>query len=254
MINTEDLGTYLDGLLSHPAIKDASQNGVQVRGARPYTPVTKICSSVDAGMGVLEQAVKLNAQFLIVHHGLLWGRSLAIDGLYADKVRLCLEHGLALFASHLPLDTHPEFGNSAILGKHFGVSKIERGFLHSETPIGIIGEVSATSRESFVSKANMLVGCSGARMLPFGPAAIQRVGIVSGGTSTLFDYPEIAKLDLLITGEARHSNFHEAMERKINLLFVGHYASETVGVRAVGEHIQSKYGIEHEFIDMPTGI
>ncbi len=254
MVNTEDLATYIDGILLHSTVKDASQNGIQVRGDKSDSPVTKVCSSVDAGFAVLEQAIKLRAQFLIVHHGLLWGRSLPVDGPYADKIRLCMENGLTLFASHLPLDTHPEFGNSAILGKHFGLTKIERGFMHGQSQIGVIGEVNNAKRESFVTTANNLAGSAGARLLPFGPTNVSRVGIVSGGTSTLFEYPEIATLDLLITGEARQSNFHDAMERKINLLFVGHYASETVGVRAIGEHLRAKFSIEHEFIDMPTGI
>jgi putative NIF3 family GTP cyclohydrolase 1 type 2 len=91
-------------------------------------------------------------------------------------------------------------------------------------------------------------------MLPFGPTTIRRVGIVSGGTSSLFDLPEVSGLDLLITGEPRQSNFHDAAEHKLNLLFIGHYSSETVGVRAVGDHLAAKFGVQHEFIDVPTGI
>lgn len=253
-MNTEQLAHHVSEILAHSAIKDSSQNGIQIEGARRGTKVTKICTAVDSGMAVLEEAASRGAQMLFVHHGILWGRSLPVEGMYADKVRLCMERGLNLFASHLPLDCHTEFGNSAILARHFGLTEVRSGFLHGQTPIGVTGVIKPSTRAALIASGGRLLGSSGARMLEFGPEMITRVGIVSGGTSSLFDYPELAHLDLLITGEPRQSNYHEAMERKLNLLFIGHYASETVGVRALGEHLAAHFGLVHEFIDLPTGI
>jgi dinuclear metal center YbgI/SA1388 family protein len=254
MVNTIDLTTYTEQILNHGAIKDASQNGVQVGGALIDAPVLKVCSAVDSGISVLREAAKRGAQVLLVHHGLLWGRSLPVAGLYGEKVRFCMENGLTLFASHLPLDSHPEFGNSAQLARHFNLTEVRPSFMHGTAPIGVIADAPAATRESFMTRGAQLPGGYSPRMLPFGPTTIRRVGIVSGGTSSLFEMPEVTDLDLLITGEPRQSNFHDAAERKVNLLFIGHYSSETVGVRAVGDHLAAKFGVTHEFIDVPTGI
>ena len=256
MASVLTVSSFASDLLRHSEIQDASQNGLQICPDESR-PVRRICSAVDSGLAVLEAAAKRKADLLLVHHGLLWGKSLPIAGNYGEKVRLCMKRGLSLFASHLPLDTHLTLGNSAQLAGHFQLARPQQAFFHGKTPIGVVGELPSAAgvdASHFVSRAQKLVGSPVVRLLPFGPKRIRRVGIVSGGTSTLFDYPEISQVDLLITGEPRQSNYHDAREAQVNLLYVGHYASETVGVRALGELLRKRFRVAHEFIDIPTGI
>lgn len=244
--------TYLNELLIPGAFSDSAFNGLQVESS---STVTTVAVAVDAGESVIEKAIAAKAELLIVHHGLLWGHEQPISGTFGRKIRRLVQGGCSLYASHLPLDGHVEVGNNALLAKFFDLSFDSMFVMAGTKPIGVAAH-SPTPRsiDFYLHRARGLIGFGPHLVLPFGPAQITRVGIVSGsGSSELTAAAELG-MELLISGEPKQSAYHQCKELGINALFAGHYATETVGVRAVGDLLHNKYGITSIFIDEPTGI
>jgi dinuclear metal center YbgI/SA1388 family protein len=244
-----DLVEYLERMLSISKYQDRSINGLQVQGR---DEVRKVGLATDAALAVYEKAAALGCDFLFVHHGLVWGGLERIVGRAYQHVRALLEADMSLFACHLPLDLHPTLGNNARLAELVGLSDVQPfGEYHGVT-IGFKGLLSeplsiaelATRWQSHVGGSPML--------LEFGPSQIRKLGIVSGGGSSMLEEALAQGLDCFVTGEGEHKDFHLAREGKINVVYLGHYASETVGVQAVGEDLQKNLGLETVFIDEPS--
>ncbi len=246
--------TRLDQLLELPRYTDIAVNGLQVEA--PPSNVQRVAFAVDAGLSVLQAAADARCQLLIVHHGILWGDGGPIVGPFARKVQVCMNAGLSLYAAHLPLDGHPEFGNAAQLAQLLGLVDIVPGFLRKGAPLGVVGTLP--SPQTPVDLAARLASCEGALqpplILPFGSASVKRLGIATGSATSLL--PECAALgiDTLLTGESKQEAYHTAKEYHVNLICMGHYASETFGVRALERVLQSEFRVETTWISEPTGI
>ena len=243
---------YLDALLTPRAFTDSAYNGLQVEGART---VSKVAVAVDCGASIIDKALAAQAELLIVHHGLLWGHEQPLVGAFGEKIKRLIRAGCSVYGSHLPLDAHPEVGNNALLAKHFDLTVDGTFATVAGKPIGVRAHSStAQPIEYYINKARSLVGFGPHLALPFGAPQIRTVGIVSGSGSSAINEAAALGLDLVISGEPKQAAYHECKDLHLNALFAGHYATETVGVRALGDRLHSQFGVPTVFIDEPTGI
>jgi dinuclear metal center YbgI/SA1388 family protein len=242
---------FLDTELRTAQIKDYSCNGLQVEGA---VSVCKIALAVDACIEAYREAVRLDCQMLIVHHGIIWEGIRSVRGTILHHIRFLLENDLNLYASHLPLDCHPTLGNNARLVSILG--------LHKRKPFGMyhgmeIGFEGVLQRPAGMKALGARLGAAlggPVSMLEFGPKKIRSVAIVSGGAAGELPEAIDKQIDCYVTGESSHENYHAAREAGINVIYCGHYHSEKAGVLAVGELLEKKFGCSTCFIDLPTPI
>ena len=245
--------SYLDKYLRHEGFPDYSGawNGLQIENSGR---VRKVAAAVDACETVMAEAVQRGVSLLLVHHGLMWEQhSFAFTGPRFRKLKLALDGDLAVYSSHLPLDAHPVVGNAAQLARKLGLPKIEPFFPHKGESVGVRGELS-TTRDSLVEQLEAAIGGGRVTVCPAGPARVKKIGIVTGGAGS--EVSEIARsgVDTFITGEGPHWSYTAAEELGLNVMYAGHYATETFGVRALAEHIAKKFKVGWEFIDHPTGL
>ena len=252
-VRLREIVDFLDSYLDVHSTADYPNalNGLQVEAAGP---VARFAVSVDSSEAVI-QAVRDWADLLIVHHGLFWGGLQPLTGPHFRRVRALIESGTALYSAHLPLDSHPGVGNSAVLARALGVGSLEPFGEYKGAPVGWRGRLkgSKTSIGEFAATLSVVLG-NEVRTLPGGPDAVSRVGVVTGaGASTLGEAAALG-LDVLVTGEAQHHHAIDAAEAGITVLLGGHYATETWGVKKVGELLTGHFGIEGRFVDSPTGL
>jgi dinuclear metal center YbgI/SA1388 family protein len=250
----KELDQYFRGYLSIDDMvrTDPSMNGIQV--GRSDTAVHKVAFAVDACLETFERTHEAGAHVLVVHHGIFWGKERPLTGHHYRRIRYLMENDIALYAVHLPLDMHPDVGNNIRMARALSLEKIEPFGEVKGTSIGYQGKLpSASSLEGIVST---LFGSSDnvIQSLPFGTEEIERVGIVSGGAPGSVHEAIHKGLDLFITGDASHTIYHAALEDGINVVFGGHYNTETWGVAALAERLHSDTGLETTFIDVPTGL
>jgi dinuclear metal center YbgI/SA1388 family protein len=224
-------------------------NGLQVASSGE---VTRIAAAVDLCAATVRMAAEQRADLLLVHHGLFWGGLRPLTGMAYDRVAGLIRGNIALYSAHLPLDRHPEIGNNAQLARMLQIKiRGEFGSYHG-APIGVWGERSGTRDE--LSRALGKALGAVPRLLPFGPEQVQRVGIVTGAGGSLIPQAADAGLDTYITGEGQHWTFFDAEERQLNVFYAGHYATETVGVQALADHVAKKFDLPWVFLDHPTGL
>lgn len=253
MTKLSTIVSFLDNTLHQTEFNDSSLNGLQVESSQ--TEIAKVGLAVDAGLSIIEQATKANCSLLIVHHGLFWGEVRPITGPLGKKIELLMKHGCSLYASHLPLDHHLELGNGAQFAQYLGLSNITGFMEYKGNTVGAQGELkSASTITALADKCQALEGAGKPLLLSFGPPQIRRIGIVTGSGSFAVTAAKEADLDLLISGEPKHEVFHLAKELEMNVLFVGHYASETFGVKAVGARLAKDFGLSTVFFHEPSGI
>ncbi len=245
-----DLVTYLDSYLRTAEIRDESLNGLQVEGP---VDITTIAAAVDASLSAFEMAAERGAQLLIVHHGLFWGEPQTVTGAHYRRIKTLIERGLALYASHLPLDLHPEVGNNAEIARLLSIDDRQPFGEYHGVPIGCGGTLPAPVNP--LALASTLAGGTGAPCTVLANCAVSsKVAIVSGGGTFALEEAARSGYDTLVTGETKHSSFHTAKEYGISVVFGGHYATETLGVRALAAHCAKKFGLASHFIDLPTGM
>jgi len=246
-----ELVSYLDGYLRVAAVPDAPHavNGLQVanRGT-----VSRVAVAVDLCEATVRLAAEQGADLLLVHHGLFWGGLQPLTGRAYRRVASLFANDIALYSAHLPLDLHPEVGNNAVLARQLGVSL--RGDFGEEygVRIGRWGEIDV-SRHALERRLATLMG-SAPRLMAFGPERVQRVGIVTGAAGSMIAQAADAGLDTFVTGEGPHHTFFDAEELKLNVFYAGHYATETVGVKALAEHLHARFHLPCTFLDHPTGL
>ncbi|MCP4417067.1 MAG: Nif3-like dinuclear metal center hexameric protein [Chloroflexi bacterium] len=247
-----DLVAYLDDYLHIADIVDYGPQGLQVETTN--TSVKRIALAVDVSPAIIETAVAWQADMLLVHHGILWRQVERIVGPLGARVQQLMAHGLNLYAAHLPLDAHPEVGNNAVLAKLFGISELEWWCSPTNVPIGVVGNLNTPlTLDGLVSQVNSQLQTK-ARVLAHGSAQVQRLAILSGfGADKVADVKQLGA-DTYLTGETSHANFWAASDFDINIIFAGHYATETVGVQALGVHLVEKFGVEIRFFDFPTAM
>ena len=246
-----ELTGWLDGFLKVAAIGDdaLALNGLQVENAGS---VTSVAVAVDACAAVFREAAARKADFLLVHHGLFWGGLEPLTGRYFARVRQLLDGGVALYGAHIPLDVHPEVGNNALLAGLLGVPVEGRWGEYKGGQVAVHGH-AAMSRDELLRRIDAALGGS-ARLLPCGPAEVKRIGIVTGSGGSMIAEAAAAGLDTLVTGEGKHHSYFDAEELGVNVVYAGHYATETLGVRALGERLHREFGLPWQFIDHPTGL
>ena len=251
-MNLAELTSYLDEYLKIGEIEDRSKNGLQVEGP---VEVQRLAFAVDSSVAGFERAVELSADLLIVHHGLFWGDVKVLTGPLFKRAKTLILGNVGLYAAHIPLDVHQEVGNNVELARILDLELTGTFGDYHGTPIGVAGRPSAgvVERQAFVESVNSRLHTR-CVVQAHGPAEIQTVGIVSGGAAGMIDQAAGAGFDLYLTGETDHSYAHAAEEYGLNVVFAGHYATETVGLRALARHLEDKFGLGTMFIDLPTGM
>ncbi len=252
MADLHEIVEFLDGILEVDRIPDATgaRNGLQV-DAR--APVDRICAAVDACQATIDAAAADGSQLLLVHHGLFWGDPLPVTGRTYRRLKALFDADLALYSAHAPLDVHPDFGNNILLARALGL-QVE-GRFGSWNDLDGIGVWAATdlSLDQLIGRIGEICG-SDPFVIRGGPSHVRRIGIVTGGAdSSIVDAHE-AGLDTFVTGEGSHHSYHDAMELGLNVVFAGHYATETLGVKALAELVATRFDLSWFFIDHPTGL
>ena len=253
MATRDEIIAFCDGLLDSGSFEDYGPNGLQVPGV---SAVSRIASGVTANLEFLRGAIDSGAELALVHHGLLWGEALQpLSEPMAARLRALLCGEVSLAAYHLPLDAHPELGNNALLRDRLGLVADERPFGEAKgRAIGQIGR--AAEPLSIAELERRLREATGREPLVFdsGPERIETVGIVTGGGGFAVHEAGPMDLDALVIGEPSEPLMGEAREYGVHLLVGGHYATETFGVRRLGELVAERFGVGHAFIDVPNPI
>ena len=245
------LVAYLDEYLDTRG-RDYGPNGLQVEGR---AEIGKVVTGVSACQELFVRAREAGADAVLVHHGLFWeGMPRTLTGFQYRRVAELIRGDMSLLAYHLPLDRHPEVGNNAIAGREIGLVDLEPFGDHDGLPVGFKGRFPQP-----IPAADLLDRCR--RIYhhePFafleGPDPVATLGIISGGAQQDV-YTAIQEgLDAFITGEVSEWVMNVTREAKIHYLAAGHYATERLGIRALGEHLRERFGIEAEFIDVPNPV
>jgi len=247
----EALVQYLDDFLQVRDTHDAPDalNGLQVSNRGE---VTRVAAAVDLCHATVQLAAAQGANLLLVHHGLFWGGLRPLAGSMYRRVAGLVEHDIAVYASHLPLDRHPDVGNNAILARRLEVAVRGSFGVSDAQTIGVWGELELP-RDAFAARLADVLGTR-ARALAFGPDRVRRVGIVTGAGGSLIGQAAAAGLDTYVTGEGAHWTYFDAEELRLNVYYGGHYLTETFGVRALAEHIGERFSLPWTFLDHPTGL
>ena len=238
ILRTRDIGDY-----------DGAANGLQVENRGT---VSRIAAAVDASHATVKLAIAARADLLIVHHGLFWSPAHPWTGKKYDLLRRLLENNLAVYSSHLPLDAHPRLGNNAQLCAALGFKNLRPFFVTHGQPIGF------KTRQT-ISRAELtrrLARATGAkpRVIPGGKEICRDIGVVTGGAGAELKQAASEGVDTFITGEGPHWTYALAEELGINVLYGGHYATETFGVRALASYLSRKFHLPWTFLDHPTGL
>ena len=242
---------HCDQLLQTKSVNDwdAAVNGLQVEN--PGT-VSRIAAIVDASLATIQLAIAAEADLMIVHHGLFWtSRQPWIGKTYA-MLRLLIENDMALYSSHLPLDVHPKLGNNARLCAALGFKRLKPFFFEKGRFLGFQTRTQI-SRDALCHRLSDAVG-GRPLIIPGGPAVCRRIGVVTGGAGGQLKTAASEGIDTFITGEGPHWTFAQAKELDLNVIYGGHYATETFGVKALADHLAKKFHLPWQFLDYPTGL
>lgn len=252
MVKLSSLVDYLDGYLgvsTHPDYRTAL-NGLQVQGAEE---VRRIAAAVDTSEAVIRDASEEGAELLLVHHGLFWDGLRPLTGRRFRKVAALIEARIGLYSVHLPLDAHPEVGNCALLARALGLDIQDRFGSFEGTEIGWAGVPAEWDRSELVRRCEEVLD-GPVHLIDGGPESLKRVAVVTGGGGSFIEEAARAGVDTLVTGEGSHHTFVDAHELGVNVVYGGHYRTETFGVRALAEHLGETFGLEWVFLDHPSGL
>jgi dinuclear metal center YbgI/SA1388 family protein len=250
-VDLSELTDYLDGYLQIGDVGDSDRalNGLQVENSGK---VHHIAGAVDACQAIIDTSTAGGSNFLLVHHGLFWGGLEAITGRHCRRIRKLIETDTALYSAHIPLDVHREIGNNALVARMLGVQEEDWFGEHYGQAIGLAGSLEV-SLDELVGRVRLHLGVE-PRVVAGGPRRTSRVGIVTGGGGGLIGQAHAAGIDTFLTGEGSHHTYFDAEEWGMNLIYAGHYATETVGVRALTEHLGHRFDVPWDFVDHPTGL
>ena len=251
-MDLHELAAWLDDYLRVREVPDfpGALNGLQVESSG--RPVRRVAAAVDAAEATIARALAGGADLVLVHHGLFWDGNQPVTGRRYRRLKPLLEADVALYAAHLPLDVHPEVGNNAVLARALGIDLRGSFGEHRGMPLGVWGELEI-HREALCARLDELLG-GRVRLLAGGPERVRRVGVITGGAGDEISAAIAAGLDAFVTGEGKHHHFFDATEGGINVLFGGHYATETWGVKALARKLEETHGIEWFFVDHPSGL
>src|SRR5437773_6444472 len=238
LLRTDDFGDW-----------EGAANGLQVENRGT---ITRVAAAVDASLATVKLAVAARADLMIAHHGLFWGPLHPWTGKRWELLRLLLENNLAVYSSHLPLDAHPRLGNNVRLCAALGLRKLRPFFFDHGQFIGFQTR-QRISRADLASRLRRATGAA-PRLVPGGPSICQRIGVVTGGAGSDLKQAAAEGVDTFITGEGPHWTYALAEELGLNVLYGGHYATETFGLKALAAHLSRRFNLPWLFLDYPTGL
>jgi dinuclear metal center YbgI/SA1388 family protein len=251
---TAEILAHLDELLEPGRFEDYCPNGLQVPGP---AEISTIATGVSASAELFELAANERAELLLVHHGLFWGKGMGpIDAQLKRRLRLLFEADMALAAYHLPLDAHPRLGNNALIAGALGAGRAEEPFaMHHGQPIGCLARFPGDGipAEELIERVQALTERE-PLVFDAGPPRIRTLAIVSGAGTDHLPEAAAAGADALLTGEPAERAMAQARELGVRFIAAGHYATETLGVRALGERLAERYGVRHIFLDVPNPV
>lgn len=252
-----EIARHLDEILGTRDFPDydGALNGLQCDHTGP---VQRIGAAVDLSLAVIDQAAARGANLLIVHHGMFWGGAQALVGPAYRRIRRLFDHDIAVYSSHLPLDAHPEYGNNVLLARALGLAPSRSFASFRGNPIGVAGDTDRDTR-SLLDAAESFAGPYGGRVRasPIEPGRRTRRWAVctgAGASSETLREARSVGVDTLIVGEGPHHTAVDAPEAGVVILYAGHYATETLGVQAIGAHAADTFGVPWEFLLAPTGL
>ena len=252
MTRLNDVISYLDELLAIGDFQDYGPNGLQVPGTRE---VSRVVTGVSANLELFEQAASLDAQLVVAHHGLFWDfHPRSVTPAMKQRLRLLFDRDMSLAGYHLPLDAHPEVGNNALICAALGLERAEPFGEHRGQSVGFVGRSSeGIPFDELRSRCAQAFGQE-----PFawdtGPDTVHSMGIVSGAAASSFGEAIAMGLDAFLTGEPAEHVMADARESGTHFIAAGHYATETFGVRRLGELVAAEFGLEHHFVEVPNPI
>lgn len=256
-VQLDQIVSYLDDLLDTSQVPDypGALNGLQLANTG-Y--VTRIAAAVDYSTRTIEAALGAQADMMLVHHGMFWGGAQRIVGAAYDRMHALVANDVAVYASHLPLDRHPLVGNNALLASELGLEPDGEFASYKRVAIGVRGE-SDVETEALVSRAEWFAKGQGgtARATPVSSGRrTRRWAICTGAGASTESLQEAQALgvDTLIVGEGPHHTAVAADEMGIVVIYAGHYATETLGVRALAAHLADRFGVLWTFVEAPTGL
>lgn len=254
MMTLNNVRTALDQLFAELQTDDYANNGLQVEAA---PTVARLAFAVDAAQATITAAAAAKADLLIVHHGISWGGGMRyLTDIHAKRVQALFQHGLSLYACHLPLDAHPSLGNNACLARLLSLGQIRPFHPCKKLLIGRYGLLPGpTALPALAGVLEKVLDSCQCRLFPAPTArAAHCVGVVSGGGADAIEHCPALGIDTLITGEMQHQYVHTARELDINVIAAGHYATETTGVLALMAQLQKSLNLPCVFIPQPTGL
>jgi dinuclear metal center YbgI/SA1388 family protein len=257
-----EIVAYLDRYLRINEIPDdpRATNGLQVENSGT---IGSIVAAVDASQATIDgviAAMEATEQppLLLVHHGLFWDGSIPVTGRRYRRLAGLLDHDIPLYSAHNPLDVHPEVGNNAVLAELLGMRVEGRFGEYRGVSVGVWGQnpPSLPSREALALELDRVLHTlrGSATLIAGGPEKPNRIGIITGGAGSMIGAARDAGLDTFITGEGAHHTYFDAMEWGLNVIYAGHYATETLGVQAMASHLAEQFDIDWDFHDHPTGL
>lgn len=251
-VDRSALVTYLARYLEIDQVTDYGPNGLQVEGK---DRVSKLVTGVSASEALFSRAARAGADAILVHHGLFWeGTPRTLTGIQYRRVAALVHSGMSLLAYHLPLDRHREVGNNWLAAHAFGMVGLESFGSHEGLVLGARGRFSPPLPAVELPTRCRQVYGQEPLVFAHGPDAVETLGIVSGGAAKLLHQAIDDGLDAFLTGEASEWVMNVAREAGVHFVAAGHHATERLGVRALGEHLQQHFGIDVEFIDIPNPV
>jgi dinuclear metal center YbgI/SA1388 family protein len=247
----DEIVAFLDEELRLGEVPDypGAVNGLQMQGEQE---VRRVAAAVDASLPVVKKAVEAGMDLLVVHHGMFWKGARPVTGATYEKFKTAMEAGLAIYSAHIPLDVHPVLGNNARLSAALELQDTEPFFEWKGTRLGIRG-IFPGSLDQLTERVTEVLG-SPPHVCAAGSDAAGTVGVISGGGGEFLTAVREAGIDTFLTGEGPHWSYTEAEELGLNVLYGGHYLTETSGVRALVDLLVEKYSLDGQFIDHPTGM
>lgn len=251
MADLNEIVAFLDAELRISEIKDypGAMNGLQLENDGR---VERVFSAVDASLAVVEQAVAAGGGLLIVHHGMFWQGARPLTGAYFRKIRDAIRGNLAIYSAHLPLDGHAVHGNNILLAQAIGLREIFPILEKDGWPMGVAG-FWGKSREELVTATAAAVGRD-VTLCPGGSELIEKVAVITGGAGSEVSRISGLSLEAFVTGEGPHWSYIEAEETGLNVIYAGHYATETFGVRSLANQAGKMFGIESCFLHRDGGL
>lgn len=253
MASRDEIVSYLDELLDSPGFPDYAPNGLQVPGA---DEVELVVTGVSAQLELFELADELGAQMALCHHGIVWGsRPAAITAQMRRRLEALFAADISLVAHHLPLDAHPEVGNNALLCAALGLEPAQRLGDHGGRPLGFVGRSDAgVPIDELRERCAVALGGREPLIQGAGPNVVHSVGVISGAAASYAADAAALGLDAFLTGEPAERSMADAAEAGMHFVAAGHYATETFGVRRLGELLAERFGVEHRFVDIPNPV